>query len=222
MQATNTAALPFIGITAVWLDEIADNYTEEQFWIAIHLLSYCARYPANLGRIPGARNWTREQWLRKCNIRQALTEEIPGAFTWEKNDLILNPTLAEKLTSAIERRDNRAGIQEKKSKREAIKTPPRTIQQVLNVMQHAASKLPDIYAQSQEEIAACASRFFESGRASNWELNGAPMRDWKDCARAYLKDNLQHRHNNAYTNSPRKTRPVIDPLEGAFDDPDRF
>lgn len=75
---------------------------------------------------------------------------------------------------------------------------------------------------TEEEARHCASKFFDTQEAIGWVgPRGAALRDWKALARSFLTD-WQNNKRNAYTNSPCKTRPVIDPLEGAFDDPDRF
>ena len=75
---------------------------------------------------------------------------------------------------------------------------------------------------TEEEARHCASKFYDTQEAIGWVgPRGAALRDWKALARSFLTD-WQNNKRNAYTTSPRKTRPVIDPLEGAFDDPDRF
>ena len=75
---------------------------------------------------------------------------------------------------------------------------------------------------TDEEAHHCASKFYDTQEAIGWVgPRGAALRDWKALARSFLTD-WQNNKRNAYTNSPRKTRPVIDPREGLFDDPDRF
>lgn len=75
---------------------------------------------------------------------------------------------------------------------------------------------------TDEEAHHCASKFFDTQEAIGWVgPRGAALRDWKALARSFLTD-WQNNKRNAYTNTPRKTKPVIDPREGLFDDPDRF
>lgn len=75
---------------------------------------------------------------------------------------------------------------------------------------------------SEEEARQCASTFYLQQEAIGWVgPRGAALRDWKKLALAFF-GNWQNNKRNAYTTSPRKIRPVIDPLEGAFDNPDSF
>lgn len=75
---------------------------------------------------------------------------------------------------------------------------------------------------TEEEARQCASTFYLQQEAIGWVgPRGAALRDWKKLALAFF-GNWQNNKRNTYTNSPRKTKPVIDPREGLFDDPDRF
>lgn len=86
-------------------DEIAD-FTPEESQIFLMLLYYCGTRP-NGGRIENAKNWTKEQWLKKVRINNA-PEERPNCWHYEGEALIFDLYPVEGEEKALKRRRENA------------------------------------------------------------------------------------------------------------------
>lgn len=148
-----------------------------------------------------------------CNNVQHECNNVQHECNSDTDNVQLSATLCVKNNNRIDDNKNLSHTQNARTKRPT----PADAEEVYIFMKN----LPHC-GLTDEEAHHCASKFFDTQEAIGWAgPRGAALRDWKALARSFLTD-WQNNKRNAYTTSPRKTRPVIDPLEGAFDDPDRF
>ncbi len=70
-------------------EELADNFSLEDIGVGLLLAMFCAE-KMNGGIILGAKNWTEIDWILKVHLGRQLTENRPGLWRWDCDNLIVD------------------------------------------------------------------------------------------------------------------------------------